>query len=104
MTLDEVRTFVIGIDPKAGHYHSADEGKNAYTRWQEGALLPYMGDGKHLGALRFQIDRFTKAENDTIADAFEAALEAADDIAFDHLTDYERDSGYIHHIFDCEAM
>ena len=33
-----------------------------------------------------------------------AALEECDDIAVEYLVDYERDSGYIHHIYVCEAV
>ena len=29
---------------------------------------------------------------------------AQDDIAVEYLVDYERDTGYIHHIYVCEAV
>ena len=45
----------------------------------------------------------TKTEDDTTAAAIFTALEARDDISFDYLVDHEDDTGYIHHIFDCEA-
>ena len=49
------------------------------------------------------MDRFTKIEDEETALALKALLEAQDDIAVDYLVDYERDTGYIHHIYDCEG-
>lgn len=103
MTLNDIQDLVVSCDPNAGHYESAYRDKDAYTVWFEVDTLDYMGDGLHCGALRFQIDRFTMDENDTIAQAIFQALESRDDIAFQHLTSYEIDTGYIHHIFDCEG-
>lgn len=104
MTLSEFRDFVISIDPNAGHYTSAYEGSDAFTIWQEGDPLPIMADGAHLGARRFEIGRFTHDEGDEIAEAFREALEESDEICFSHRTDYLRYSGYIGHIFECEAI
>lgn len=104
MTLSEIQALVASVDPNAGHYESAYRDSDAYTVWQETGTLPYMGDNHHMGALRFQIDRFTKQDGDSVAAALEAALEARDDVAFQHITDHEPDTRYIHHIFDCEAI
>lgn len=104
MTLAEIQEFVVSVDPNAGHYESAYRDKKAYTVWFEKSTLNILGDNKHVGGLRFQIDRFTKTEADTIALAMENALENRDDISYEHLTDYEPDTGYIHHIFDCEGI
>ena len=103
MTLSQIQAFVVSVDPNAGHYESAYRGSDAYTEWREIRTLPFMGDGEHVGILKFQIDRFTKQENDSIALAFEAALEQNDGIAYEHITDEEPDTHYIHHIFDCEG-
>ena len=104
MTLDEIREMVAAIDPTAGHYESEHRDGDPYTVWRERRPLPYTADGQHIGALRFQVDRFTKSENDAIAAALFAALEAREDVAFEYLPDYEPDTGYIHHIFDCEGI
>ena len=104
MTLDEIQAFMVSVDPTAGHYESAHRDGEAYTVWREKRALDFMGDGMHMGGIKFQIDRFAKLEGDFIAASLYAALEARDDIAFEYLTDYEPDTGYIHHIFDCEGI
>lgn len=104
MTLEDIRQLIISVDAAAGHYESAYRSKDAYTVWHEKNTMEMTGDNVHLGGIMFQIDRFTKDEDDAIAAALYIALEARDDIAFEHLTDYEIDTGYIHHIFDCEGI
>ena len=103
MTLDEIRALVISADPDAQHYESAKKGA-AYTVWREYRALPFMADGQHQGGLAFQIDRFTKAEDDDIAAVIFGVLEQCDRVAFDYWIDYEPDTRYIHHIFDCEGI
>ena len=104
MTLEQIRALVVSVDPYAGHYHSAHRPGEAYTVWYEvqraGLFANNVRPDK---SWRFQIDRFTKNEFDPIPAALEAALDADPRIAYDHLTDYEPETGYIHHIFDCEA-
>ena len=104
MTLDDIKALVVRVDPNAGHYESAYQGSPAYTVWFEVRALPDMGDSEHGGAVAFQIDRFTKAEGDAIAAALFAALEADDRVAFSYAVDYEPDTRYIHHIFDCQGV
>lgn len=103
MTTDELKAFVIAIDPEAQRYDSARR-TSAYTVWRELGTLGFMADGQHQGGIRFQIDRFTKTADDAIAARLYAALEANDRMAFSYDVDYERDTGYIHHIFDCEGI
>ena len=103
MTVNEIRDFVISVDPDAQHYASDKKGE-AYTVWREIRLLPTMADDVPDEAWAFQIDRFTKDEHDPIAAALMSALIADDRIACAPTVDYERDSGYIHHIFDCEGI
>ena len=104
MTLAEIQEFVVAVDPYAGHYTSAYEGKNAFTIWQEIGPLPFKADGHSVGGIRFEIGRFSKSESDAIADAFEAALEEADDICYTRSTDYMRNPEYVCHIFTCEGI
>ena len=103
MTLYEIQAFVVSVDPEARHYDSAQR-HGPYTVWKEGRTLGMTGDGQHMGGIRFQIHRFTKREGDRIAAAFITALEARDDIAYEYVNDFEPDTGYIHHIFDCEGI
>ena len=71
--------------------------------WYELGTTNHFADGENVGIMRFQVDRFTKEEDEETALALKALLEAQDDIAVDYRVDYERDTGYIHHIYDCEG-
>lgn len=102
MTLEDIKAIVLQGDPEAKHYASTKRGD--YTVWREFQRLPHTSDGVHDGGWKFQIDRFTKAEADSIADNIKAALDAHDNVAYSYLVDYEPDTEFIHHIFDCEAV
>lgn len=104
MTLDDIRTLVTSVDPTAGHYESAYQGSQPYTVWKEDNILGFVADGRHQGAISFHIDRFTKNEFDTVAAALIEALETDDRVAYTYVVDYEQDTRYIHHIFDCEGL
>ena len=41
---------------------------------------------------------------DEVAERIECVLLEAQGVAYRYVVDYERDSGYIHHIFDCEGI
>ena len=103
MTLSEIQALVVSADAHAGHYESAYQNSAAYTVWREYNRLGTMADDAHEAGWHFQVDRFTKTENDATAAAIYAALEADDRVAFEYLIDYEPDTRYIHHIFDCEG-
>lgn len=105
MTLQEIKSLVVSLDVNAGHYESAYQGSPAYTVWREVRPLPIMGDNRHAAeAWRFQIDRFTKSEDDEIAVAIRASLEGDPRVACSYDVDYEPGTGYIHHIYDCEGI
>ena len=103
MTVAEIKELLVSVDPGVQRYEHDHEGEDAYTVWCELGRIGEYGDGEEEGTIRFQVDRFTKEEDDATAAALLAALEAEDDIAVDYLVDYERETGYIHHIFDCEG-
>lgn len=105
MTLEEIKDLVVSLDANAGHYESAYRGSDAYTVWRETRPLPIRGDNRHAAeAWRFYIDRYTKAEDDAIAAGIRAALEENPRVACHYEVDYEHDTGYIHHIFECEGI
>ena len=104
MTIGDIRALVVAVDPLAAHYESAYKGSAAYTVWREYGEAGFMADDRHQGVIPFQIDRFTKIENDATAAALFAALEADNRVAFAYRVDYEPDTRYIHHIFDCEGI
>lgn len=104
MTLNDIKALVVSVDPMAAHYDSAHRKTDAYTVWREYQRTGLFADnGRQNKSWRFQIDRFTKTENDEIAAALEAALEQNPLISYDYQVDFEPDTGFIHHIFDCEA-
>lgn len=102
MTLSDIQALVASVDPEARHYFSTGKGQ-PYTYWEETSRLPLMSDDVHQEAWRFTVHRFTKAEDDAVAAALFAALDADPGVAVAHNVDYEPDSGYIHHIFSCEG-
>ena len=105
MTASEIKTILTNVDPDAQRYeHDGAGSGNAYTVWRELRPVGCYGDGQEVGTIRFQVDRFTKEEDEGMAASIKTALEGCDDIAVEYLVDYEQDSGYIHHIFVCEAI
>lgn len=103
MTLEDVRDLVLAADPAALHYRHA-RGCGPYTTWRETQrILRRADDAPELG-WAFTIDRFTQQEFDPVAAAIERVLLEAEGVAYRYTVDYERDSGYIHHIFDCEGI
>jgi hypothetical protein len=104
MTVAEIKALLVSVDPKVQRYdHDGAGVSDAYTVWYEITPLGHYGDGEEEGSLQFQVDRFTRDEDDAIAAQLKETLEAQDDIAVDYRVDYERDTGYIHHIFVCEG-
>ena len=103
MTLSDIKALVVSADCHAGHYESAYRGSSAYTIWKEVRLLGLMSDDGHAEGYAFQIDRFTKTENDAVAAAIRTKLDADPRVAYSYQIDFEPDTRYIHHIFDCEG-
>lgn len=103
MTLSEIKALVLRGDPEATRYESAKRHSEAYTVWREVRMLGQTSEDGHEAAWAFQIDRFTKEQNDPIAATIRAALEDDERVAYSYEIDYEPDTRYIHHIFDCEG-
>lgn len=101
MTVEEIKEIVLEADPEADHYFS-DSKAPAYTVWAEYEGLPYSADNRKLG-WRVQIDRYHKDEHDTMVDKIAQVLHEHG-IPYQPLVDYDQDTGYIRHIFDCEMM
>lgn len=104
MTLRQFRDILLAADPGAKHYESSQQPN--YTIWTEiGDSASYADDRRGDGdrAWKIHVDRFTKVEYDPVVDAIRAALVAAD-ISFEYLVDYEPETKYIHHIFDCVVI
>lgn len=103
MTLAEIRDLLTPIDPDIRHYFSQGDGRN-YTYWEEGPRLGLTRDDRHEEAWKFYVHRFTKDERDPIAARLYEALDGNPCVAMRYEPDYEPDTGYIHHIFECEAI
>lgn len=104
MTLSEIGDVVSAVDAEARHYFTMATGRDL-TYWEETRRLPLMADDVHVEeGWAFYVHRFCKSEDDEIAERLFAALSADPRIAFTYITDYEPDTGYIHHIFECEAV
>lgn len=106
MTRSEISALLLHADPDIRHYFSMSNAE-AYSYWEETRRLPFIGDDRHGDAdqaWKFYVHRFTKTEGDSIAQAIFDTLDADPRTAVRWLTEYEKDSGYIHHIFECEGF
>lgn len=102
MTLSDIRTLVVSVDPVARHYFSTETDSD-YTYWEETQRLPFVADDAHDEGWRFYVHRFTKDEFDPIARLLFETMDADPRVAVTYRTDYEPNTGYIHHIFECEG-
>lgn len=103
MTLNEIKDMLVTVDPGIKHYFSMGKG-TAYSYWEETKRLPFISDGHHSEeGWRFYVHRFTKESGDTVAAALFQALDDDVRVAVSWQTDFEQDTGYIHHIFECEG-
>ena len=105
MTLTEINEILTAVDPQIKHYFSMSK-TDAYTYWEETKYLPFINDGRYDEdkPIRFYVHRFTRTEEDPVAEALFSALDQNDRIAVDRTVDYDKESNYIHHIFECEGF
>lgn len=102
MTLGDIRTVLVGIDPHISHYFSVQEDKD-YSYWEETQRLPLTSDQRHDEGWHFYVHRFTKDEFDPVARRMFEALDGNDRVTVSHTVDFDRDAMMIHHIFECEG-
>lgn len=102
MTVREIKAIVLKADPDAKHYNSPHDGTD-YTVWMEYKRTGVSKDNRSGKGWLFQIDRWTKTEYDPVAELIEQVLDDAPDVAYNYMVNYEQDSGYIRHMFDCEG-
>lgn len=99
--LDAFKALILTVDPSATK--NKGDGQENYTVWRPYGLTgPRSNNKRSCRVWKVQIDRLTKTDNDTIAAALLDALDASR-IPYTYLLDYEQDTGYHHHIFDCEV-
>ena len=103
MTIAEIQTLVVSADPPAKHYFTTQSG-GAYTYWEETQRLPTIGDDHHIEqAWRFYVHRYTQDDFDQVADNIFEVLDNDPRTSVRHTIDYDPETDYIHHIFECEG-
>lgn len=105
MTIEAFVELLRSIDPNAARYEMIGQKGDAYTVFSDYHTNILYADGRPAGLLNMiQVDYYTKAEDDPLALRFLRAFAENDEIACDYQKDFESDSRYIHHIFDCEVI
>ena len=103
MTKTEIKAFIEKIDPKAKHYFTKLDG-GSYTVWSETERIGLDADDDYAEpGWVFEIVRYTQSEFDAMPQSIENALLDHPLISFSYRVDCDPPSGYILHIFSCEA-
>ena len=102
MTKDKIKALLVTADPDIRHYFSMSDA-DGYSYWEETQRLPTVADDEHEQAWRFYVHRYTRTENDAIAQAIFDVLDADPRTTVRWVTGFDNESGYIHHIFECEG-
>ena len=102
--MDEFRSLLKTADPKLRKHKGG--GSQNYTVWHPYRRTGLSADGEQVETVwKVQVDRFTKLDTDPMIAAIDTVLLGSDDICMaDYQIDYEQDTGYIHHIWDCEVV
>lgn len=100
MTLHELKNLLLTVGPPVFHY-GAHQQPASYIVWSEYGANTQGADSRIAEqAYRVQVDYFTRTEFDANVETITALLDV-DEISFRYLVDFEKDTGYIHHIWDC---
>lgn len=105
MTLTEIKELLVTVDPKIKHYFSMEKARR-YSYWEETRRLPHVADDGHPSneeGWRFYVHLFTTAQEDPMAAAFHRTLDGDPRTTVIWTVDHDAESGYIHHIFECEG-
>lgn len=102
MKVKDIRDLVQKADPEAKHYTSVKDG-GSFTVWMEYERIGLMADDLRGPGWKFQIDRYTKVEYDPVAEEIERILTETEGVTFTYMVEYEQDTKYIRHLFDCEG-
>lgn len=99
MTLTEFKNLLLEADPKAKRYMSLESGN--YTVWSDYNRVFETADDRISDSdVYVQVDRYTKDEHDPVVDLITQTLDEGGAAVIDRRTLFEKDSGYIHHIWD----
>lgn len=102
MTVGDIKELVTGIVPDAKHYHASKKGER-FTVWGEYERAGQGAEDRHDFGWLFEIDHYTKDEDDPIPAKIEQALIDHPGIAYTYTVGYDAQYDYIRHIFDCEG-
>lgn len=102
MTVQDIKTMVLSVDPKAKHYFSDKKG-DAFTVWGEYQRAGQGAEDRHDYGWKFEIDRYTRDEEDTMPDMIEQILIDHPGVAYTYQVYYDHTARYIVHVFDCEG-
>lgn len=102
MTVQDIKTMVLSVDPKAKHYFSDKKG-DAFTVWGEYQRAGQGAEDRHDYGWKFEIDRYTRDEEDTVPDMIEQILIDHPGVSYTYQVYYDHTARYIVHVFDCEG-
>lgn len=103
MTIDEICDLVLSVDPDTMHHFNMSKAPS-YSYWEETEPLDLHSDDQTEEAWHFYVHYFTKIENDPRARTFFDTFDADPRVTVRWTNGgRESDTGYIHHIFDCEG-
>lgn len=102
MTVEDIRKLVTGVAPLAKHYHASKKG-DSFTVWGEYERAGQGAEDRHDFGWFFEIDHYTKNEDDPIPPMIEQALIDHPGVSYTYTVGYDAAHGYIRHIFDCEG-
>ena len=102
MTVQDIKTMVLSVDPKAKHYFSDKKG-DAFTVWGEYQRAGQGAEDRHDYGWKFEIDRYTRDDEDTVPDMIEQMLIDHPGVAYTYQVYYDHTARYIVHVFDCEG-
>ena len=102
MTVQQIKEMVLAIDPDAKHYYTSKKG-NAFTVWGEYERAGQDAEDRHDYGWKFEIDRYTRDEEDTVPDMIEQILIDHPGVAYTYQVYYDHTARYIVHVFDCEG-
>lgn len=102
--LMHIRDVIKKGDPEAQHYTTSDKTRDAFTVWGEYEAFGLSADDDvQEPGWRFEVDHYTRTEFSSVAAQIYAALRSDPSITVHYTVAYSYDTGYIRHVFDCEA-
>ena len=101
MTLDELKTLLLTIDPALTKWRGDGTARD-YTIWTPHHPISLMSDDKpERVTIMVTIDRWTKDPNDTVPGQILKALEDSYVPTDEPMTLFDEDDGYFRHIIEC---